>query len=205
MRTNSELRAAARAQLKGGWLAAVGVVLVYALIISVASAPLGIGAIILGGPLTIGYLGYFSRKVRGEEAVFGNLFDGFNDSFGKSFLLYLFGGIFIFLWSLLFIVPGFIKALSYSMSFFILRDNPDMKALDAISASRKMMNGHKWRLFCLYLGFIGWALLCSLSLGIGWLWLCPYVTLSMANFYEDLKGREAEIEAPALDPAVLVN
>lgn len=196
MRTSSELRAAARDQLKGGWLAAVGVVLVYSLIIGVASAPLGIGAIILGGPLTIGYLGYFSRKARGETAAFGNLFDGFDDSFGRSFLLCLLEGIFVFLWSLLFFVPGFIKTLSYSMSFFILRDNPGMKALDAISASRRMMNGYKWKLFCLYLSFIGWALLCVLSFGIGYLWLYPYMTQAQANFYEDLKRQEPKIEAP---------
>jgi uncharacterized membrane protein len=186
MKTNSELRAAARAQLKGGWLPAVGVALVYTLIIGVASV-VGIGAIILGGPLTIGYLGYFSRKVRGEAVSFGNLFEGFDDSFGRSFLLCLFSGIFIFLWSLLLLVPGLVKSLSYSMSFFILRDNPGMKALDAITESRKMLNGYKWRLFCLYLSFIGWALLCSLSFGIGYLWLAPYITLSQANFYEELK------------------
>jgi uncharacterized membrane protein len=158
---------------------------------------MGIGAIILGGPLTIGFLGYFSRKSRGEPAAFGNLFNGFDDSFGRSFLLFLFQGIFVFLWSLLFCIPGLVKSLSYSMSFFILRDNPDMKAVDAISASRKMMNGYKWQLFCLYLSFIGWALLCTLSFGIGFLWLCPYVTLSQANFYEDLKRREPNIEPAA--------
>jgi uncharacterized membrane protein len=194
MKTNSELRAAARDQLKGGWLAAVGLVLVYSLILGAASSLL-IGGIILGGPLTLGCLGYFSRKSRGETAVFGNLFEGFDD-FGRSFLLFLFEGIFIFLWSLLFCIPGIIKCLSYSMSFFILRDNPDMKALDAITASRKMMNGYKWKLFCLYLGFVGWALLCILSIGIGYLWLCPYIIQSQANFYEDLKLREPAIEPP---------
>jgi uncharacterized membrane protein len=139
-------------------------------------------------------LGYFSRKSRGEPAAFGNLFDGFDGSFGRSFLLFLFQGIFCFLWSLLFCIPGLIKALSYSMSFFILRDNPDMKALDVITASRKMMNGYKWKLFCLHLSFIGWSLLCILSLGIGFLWLSPYIIQSMANFYEDLKRQEPKIE-----------
>ncbi|MDR3249239.1 MAG: DUF975 family protein [Treponema sp.] len=189
MKTNSELRAAARSQLKGTWLAAVGVVLVYSLIVS---AMLGIGLLILGGPLCFGLLGYFSRKARGETAAFGNLFDGFDDGFGRSFFLYLFEGIFIFLWSLLLCIPGLIKTLSYSMSFFILRDNPGMKPLDAITASRRMMNGHKWQLFCLGLNFIGWALLCVLTFGIGYLWLCPYVILSMANFYEDLKQQPSQ-------------
>jgi uncharacterized membrane protein len=187
MKTSVELRAAARAQLKGTWLAAVGLVLVYSLIVSVASALAGVGLLIIGGPLTLGLYGYFSKRVRGEPVTFGNLFDGFDDSFGRAFLLYLFQGIFIFLWTLLFCIPGLIKTLSYSMSLFILRDNPGMKPLDAITASRKMMNGHKWQLFCLELSFIGWALLCVLSFGIGYLWLCPYVLQSIANFYEELK------------------
>jgi uncharacterized membrane protein len=193
MKMNAELRAVARAQLKGSWLAAVGLVLVYALILSAASA-LVIGLLILGGPLTLGCYGYFSKKARGEPVTFGNLFDGFDDFFGKSFLLYLFQGIFIFLWSLLFCIPGLIKTLSYSMSFFILRDNPGMKPLDVITASRKMMNGHKWQLFCLELSFIGWALLCVLTLGIGYLWLCPYIIQSVANFYEDLKQQQPKFE-----------
>jgi uncharacterized membrane protein len=196
MKTNSELRADARSQLKGTWLAAVGLVLVYSLILGAASALLGIGLLILGGPLTLGCIGYFSRKARGEPVVFGNLFDGFNDLFGKSFLLYVFQGIFIFLWSLLFCIPGLIKTLSYSMSYFILRDNPGIKPIDAITASRNMMNGHKWQLFCLCFSFIGWALLCVLSFGIGYLWLCPYIIQSMANFYEDLKQQQPQLASP---------
>jgi uncharacterized membrane protein len=65
-----------------------------------------------------------------------------------------------------------------------------MDALDAITASRKMMNGYKGKLFCLHLSFIGWALLCGLTFGIGYLWLSPYITLSVSNFYEDLKKNQ---------------
>ena len=76
------------------------------------------------------------------------------------------------------------------MAYFILRDNPQMNALEAITASRMMMNGYKTKLFCLYLSFIGWAILCVLSFGIGFLWLTPYMTLSVANFYENLKQEQ---------------
>jgi uncharacterized membrane protein len=187
MKKNSEFRAAARGQLKGSWLAAVGLVLVYSLILGAANILPGLGVLILGGPLTVGLYGYFSKKARGEPVVFGNLFDAFSGQFGRSFLLYLLELIFIGLWSLLFCIPGIVKTFSYSMSYFILRDNPDMKPIDAITASRKMMNGHKWQLFCLLFGFIGWSILCALSFGIGYLWLIPYVIESVANFYEDLK------------------
>jgi uncharacterized membrane protein len=53
---------------------------------------------------------------------------------------------------------------------------------------RRMMNGHKARLFLLYLSFIGWAILACIPFGIGFFWLTPYVSLSVANFYEDLKN-----------------
>jgi uncharacterized membrane protein len=93
---------------------------------------------------------------------------------------------------LLFIVPGIIKTLSYSMAFFILRDNPDIGASAALTASREMMNGYKGKLFWLYVSFIGWILLSALTCGIVLLWVKPYMTLTLANFYEDLKKNRGE-------------
>jgi uncharacterized membrane protein len=197
MKTSAELRSLAREQLKGCWVTALGLCLLYSLIICVSSFFAGLGPFIVGGPLCLGLSGYFLRKVRGEPALVANLFDGFNESFGRSILLNLFLAIFLLLWSLLLFIPGIVKTFSYSMAYYILRDNPGMKALDAITASKKMMSGHKWRLFCLYFSFIGWALLCTLSLGIGFLWLMPYMAQSVANFYEDLKSQGAIEESPA--------
>ena len=191
MKMNAELRAQARSQLRGSWMPAVGVCCVYGLLVSVAGAFAAIPLLILGGPLTLGYEGYFLRKARGESAIIENLFDGFNN-FGRSFVLFLLQGIFICLWSLLLVVPGIIKAFSYSMAFFILRDNPEMSGLDAITASKKMMKGYKGKLFCLCFSFIGWCFLCVLTCGIGYFWLGPYMQLSMANFYEDIKGVSKE-------------
>jgi uncharacterized membrane protein len=191
MRENSALRAAARSQLKGGWLSAIIVFIVYSILSGAGSVFFGVGLLIIGGPLTLGYFGYFLRKVRGEQAEIENLFDGFKTAFGSSFLLFLLEGIFVGLWSLLFIIPGIVKALSYSMALFIMHDTPGISALGAINASRKMMYGHKTKLFWLFLSFIGWGLLCIVTLGIGCLWLAPYQTLSIANFYEDLKQNAA--------------
>ena len=188
MRENRELRAAARSQLHGSWLAAVGVVFIYAAIIS-ASGFVVVGPLVLGGPLTLGLIGYFLKKVRGQEVKFEDLFDGFR-LFVSSFLLYLLEVIFLSLWSALFLIPGIVKSFSYSMAFYILHDNPDIGAAEAITRSRKMMHGHKGKLFKLCLSFIGWGLLCCLTLGIGFLWLCPYVTVSVTNFYEDLKKNQ---------------
>jgi len=196
MKENRELRAIARSHLHGSWLAAVGIVLVYVVIIS-ASGFVVIGPLILGGPLTLGLIGYFLKKARGEQVRLENLFDGFN-FFVTSFLLYLLQTIFIGLWSLLFIIPGIVKSFSYSMAFFILHDNPDIGAVEAINQSKKMMYGHKGKLFGLCLSFLGWGILCCFTFGIGFLWLYPYISLSVTNFYEDLKQNQlANVSNPA--------
>ncbi len=95
--------------------------------------------------------------------------------------------IFVFLWSLLLIIPGIIATLSYSMTYFIIADNNSITALEAITKSKEMMRGNKWKFFCLGLRFLGWSLLCVVTLGIGFLWLTPYMSVSSAQFYDDLK------------------
>ena len=194
MKENRELRALAREQLKGTWLAGVGVCLVYSLIIG-ALSPTGIGLLLLTGPLTLGLIGYFLNKARKQNPKFGELFSGFNQ-FGSSLVLYLLEMVFLALWTCLLVIPGIVKYFSYSMSYFILRDNPEIGGLEAITRSRKMMNGYKGKLFGLYLSFIGWGFLCCLSFGIGFLWLIPYMQASTANFYEDLKNNQLQ-GAPA--------
>ena len=196
MKTNKELRALARAQLKGGWGLAIGILLIYCLICSASNIVPGIGMLILSGPLTLGFMGFFIKKVRGEDVKVENLFDGFSN-FGTSLLLYILQGIFIMLWSLLLVVPGIVKCFSYSMAFYILRDNPDIGAMEAITRSRIMMNGYKGKLFGLCFSFIGWCLLCVITFGIGYLWLAPYMCQAFANFYEDLKKNSKPAEAAA--------
>ncbi len=143
-------------------------------------------------PIGISYLMAFLDNNRsGNEYKVGQLFDCFKDYtriLGTSLLM----SIYTFLWTLLLIVPGIIKSLSYGMTYFILRDHPELKYNGAIELSMEMMKGHKWDLFCLYLTFIGWFILAILTLSIGFLWLYPYVYSSLAHFYEDVK---AEYEA----------
>ena len=100
--------------------------------------------------------------------------------------------IYIFLWSLLLIIPGIIAAYSYSLTFYLLIDEPELSAEAAIQKSIKIMEGNKWKLFLLHLRFFGWFMLCVLTLGIGLLWLIPYVQISFVHFYEDVK-RDFEI------------
>jgi uncharacterized membrane protein len=183
IRANAMLCKAARGQLKGSWLPSAGMVFVYLPIAVFVFLLAGIGF----GPLTLGFCGYFLKKARGKTVTMSNLFSGFS-VFGSGFLLHILLFVFTVFWTLLLIVPGIVKSLGYSMAYYIMLDNPGMNAMDAITASRKMMNGHKLRLFYLNLGFIGWGLLCIPSCGIGLLWLIPYIALSQANFYEDLKN-----------------
>ena len=95
--------------------------------------------------------------------------------------------VFVFLWSLLLIFPGIIKALSYSQMFYILAENPDVGVFQALKLSKKMTNGYKGKLFTMYLSFIGWDVLCILTGGILALWIVPYKNMSFTIAYQELK------------------
>lgn len=90
------------------------------------------------------------------------------------------------------IIYVIVKGYLYSLSYYILNDNPDMTGKEIVETSEKLMKGNRWRFFWLGLTFIGWSILAGLTLGIGMLWLMPYVMVSMICFYEDLAGKKAE-------------
>jgi uncharacterized membrane protein len=94
----------------------------------------------------------------------------------------------IFLWSLLFIIPGIIAALNYSMSLFIMAQNPEIGIVEAIELSKKMMKGNKGKLFVLYLSFIGWFLLSGLTFGILMLYVYPYTMTTVAIFFNTVSS-----------------
>ena len=138
-------------------------------------------------PLQVAILNIFRKLlVSGDNNMVGNLFNFSN--YWKKVGGMLLVGIFTFLWSLLFIIPGIIKALAYSMTPYILDENPELGASEAIHRSRMMMKNHKFDLFWLYLSFIGWFLLCCITCGIGFLWLTPYFNTAKASFYEEVKA-----------------
>lgn len=176
--------------LSGKWGALVIITLVYSLVGAALSglSIIGVGAIallVVVGPLELGLMQCYLKVVRGGTPQISELFDGFKN-FLKAFLLYLINTIFIALWSILFVIPGIVKSYSYSMSYFILIDNPDMDANEARKRSMAMMQGYKWRLFCLDLSFIGWMLLTLLTFGILSFWVIPYTGVARAEFYEEL-------------------
>ena len=185
LKLNSELREDAREQLSGKWGGAILACVVYSIISSAASGLGGIGSLILGGPLDLGLAIYFISLKRKKSAQMEDLFRGFS-SFERALVLHIVRMIFVILWSLLFVIPGIVAALRYSMAMYILHDNPELSGMDALNQSKEMMDGRKGKLFGLYLSFIGWAILCLFTLGIGYLWLVPYMKASEANFYENL-------------------
>ena len=193
---NFVLRGMARESLKGKWGLAIGgyvLFMIISMVVNFIPVVGSIASLIITGPLTLG-LAIFSLSIsRNQEAKVGQIFDGFNH-FGKALGTYLLMLLFIILWSLLLIIPGIIAGISYSMTFYILADNPSIRAIEAIDRSKKMMYGYKWKFFLLQLSFIGWALLCLLTFGIGFLWLVPYMQMSFAKFYDDVRGEQIKTE-----------
>jgi uncharacterized membrane protein len=186
---NAQLMRQARESLKGRWVLAVGASLLYLLLALGMNALPKLGfivSLIISGPLCLGMVIFWLRFSRNQKPELELIFSGFKN-FGTSFIAYILMVVFILLWALLLIIPGIIAALSYSLTFYIIADDKSISASDAIKKSKKMMYGFKWKLFCLYCRFIGWALLCILTLGIGFLWLVPYMSVSSVKFYEDVK------------------
>ncbi|MDD4871567.1 MAG: DUF975 family protein [Kiritimatiellae bacterium] len=188
---NRDLMAQARTALQGNWGLAVGTCFVMGCVSFVAAIIPVAGNIIsflISGALALGMAIFFLAIGRGQEARLTMIFEGFQ-RFVSALGAYFFVTLFTLLWALLLIIPGIIAAYSYSMTFYIMADDPSIGCLDAIKRSKEMMRGMKWKLFCLGLRFLGWALLCALTLCIGLLWLIPYMNCSMAKFYDDVKGR----------------
>ena len=147
---------------------------------------------ILGGVIQLGYAQFLLKQYNRANFEVKDLFSQF-ERFGQAFLQRFLRILYTSLWSLLFIIPGIVKSYAYAMTPFIMAENPEMTASEAITASKEMMDGHKGELFTLDLTFIGWDLLCLFTLNIGHLWLNPYKNAAYAVFYKDLTAsRHAE-------------
>lgn len=146
---------------------------------------LAIAISVMSTVLAAGYL-YFSMRVsRGQQAGFGELFDGFG-LFFKIWGLSIVMSLFIMLWSLLLVIPGIIASYRYSMALFILLDDPDKPIMECIRESKEITNGYKMELFVLELSFIGWNLLALIPF-VG-LFVTPYYEVTRAKFYNALSG-----------------
>ena len=216
MLLNSELRAQARERLDGKWGTFVLMTFLLYVIQALLQIPGSVGDLfkvlspenaltseslstlsvlltLLALPLSWGLTVSLLRNHREENVDLENLFDGFRGGrYTRVFCALFLVQLFTFLWALLLIIPGIIKAFSYALTPYIIMDEPELTARQAIARSCEIMQGRRWKLFCLYLSFIGWGILCLLTFGIGFLWLAPYINASIAAFYEDAR---AEYEA----------
>ena len=193
--TRQEIKARAKDQLGNNlfcnaWLFAVLACFIFGGICSAAgSIIVGIGAVIVTGPLSFGLNYLFLKQARDHQPMdLGDMFKGFSSDFGQNLLIGLMTAIFTALWSLLLIVPGIVKAYSYSMVYYIKADHPEYDWRQCIAESQAMMNGHKMDLFILDLSFIGWMIVGSLCLGVGTLWVSAYMEAAHAHFYESIQS-----------------
>ena len=216
MQLNSELRAQARERLEGQWGTFVLMTFLMLVIQTILQIPGYIGSLLeilspenvlaslsfsnisnilslLALPLSWGLTVSLLRNHREESVDLENLFDGFRGGrYTRVFCALFLVNLFTILWTLLLIIPGIMKAFSYALTPYIIMDEPELTARQAITRSCEIMQGRRWKLFCLSLSFIGWGILSLLTFGIGFLWLVPYMNASIAAFYEDAR---AEYEA----------
>ena len=166
------------------WLTALGMCLA-ARVITIAIPP---ATIFLTGPVSFGLALAFLHKARGVYRFeFGELFSGF-DNFVDTMVLGLMQILIPFLW---FLIPiagiyfGIRKAYSYSLAMYVKADNPRATWQECLKRSTALMEGYRWKLFCLQFSLIGWMILGAILCGVGILWIDPYLNACKANFYEE--------------------
>lgn len=208
--TRAELKARAKETLKGKYWYAFGFSILTAVITGIPSCittplqqmageniSLAFLAVILAWagilfvtiPLGVGSTRFFINIAKGREPQVYDLFYVYKHGLGNTILTGLLESIYIFLWSLLFIIPGIIKTYQYFMIEYMLAENPNFNRKRAFEITKTAMSGNKWKAFVLGLSFIGWELLCILTLGIGFFFLAPYISSTMAHYYLDLKEK----------------
>lgn len=202
----SSLRSKARSTLNGKWFSFVGYTILLLLLnttipnllekLNPAQDNFGVGTVLsiiyevlVISALTLGSSSLYLKITKGEKVSVSTIFSFFSNlnSYKKAIIYYFLTGLYLILWSLLLIIPGIIKSFSYAMTSYILIEEPYLTPSQAITKSRQMMDGYKWKLFCLYLSFAGWVILSIMTVGIGFLWLTPYYQASIAHFYSHIK------------------
>ena len=201
---NEILRKNARMQLGGGifqsrWLNMLFVCAILSTLTGLAayfsqdSSAFSFESIIgflLTGALTYGTARVTVNCVKGNAWDVKQVFCGFKEGYGKTLLLHFLHSLFIFLWTLLLVIPGIVKTYSYAMVYYLQQEEGGLQREpnDLITESRHLMDGYKWQLFCLDFSFIGWYILGVLCFGVGVYFVVPYHQMARANFYMALRA-----------------
>ena len=216
--TRKELKDNAKQSLRGNWGWAIIVFLITAIIVGIFTgaghwldetyinydgtnifyqfaSPIGLILLWIGSFIglsrNIAFLEL--RDDQKEEKPYMAAFSVFTENrFGPELINFVLVSIFTFLWTWLLIIPGIIKAYSYSMTPYIVKDmvasGKQVSATYGINASKELMKGHKMALFIFDLSFLGWNILAAITCGIGYLWVTPYYQTAKANFYRHIAG-----------------
>lgn len=186
------LKARAREVLSGNWGVALVVFVLNGIITAVASTILpGLGGIAISGPMEAGVDSIYMTLQREEEPSVEQLFSGF-ENFLNIFLAGVLRTVFVWLWTLLLIVPGIVASLGYSQVFYILNDQPELEAMEALRASKELMDGHKLEYLLLQLSFLPWMLLCVFILPM--FYVVPYISATNAAYYDYLLVSSGMVE-----------
>ena len=178
------LKSAAKEQIKGK----IGMLFLCSLIGGLVISVSSFISWLIAPAITMGMIMIYLAVVDGQKPEVEDVFNGFS-IFGKAWWLSFMTGFFVMLWSLLLFIPGIVKSYAYCMAPYVLAENPQMKAREALNESKRITKGSKMDLFVLQLSFIGWFLLCTITFGIAFIYVGPYMSTTMANAYQSLKAK----------------
>lgn len=166
----------------------VGMIVGFTVVFLVVFAVVLLLSIFILNPFIVGIRRFFAKEMK-ESTKVKEIAFAFDHNYSNITKIMFMKDLYTFLWSLLFIIPGIVKAYEYRMIPYILGDNPAISKEDAFLLSKEMMNGQKWRTFVLDLSFIGWNILSLFTLGIlSIFYVEPYMNLTKAELYNTLSG-----------------
>ncbi len=146
--------------------------------------------ILVRNPIRVGYARFLLKSEEDSETTVGYMFSSLKGNYISSALKMFTTKLIIVLYTMLFVIPGIIKAYQFRLVEFILAENPDMSAHEARMLSKDMMYGQKWNAFVLDLSFIGWHLLSAMTAGIlSVFYVKPYVELTEMYLYKAIKEK----------------
>lgn len=194
MKTRPEIKETAKANMKQNQGQCVAVLLILSVItVVLVTVAAGVGAMLLVPVISIAANGYFVRTYRGFRDTVSDWFSDMFNNFGRRLGGYYWMGLFIYLWSMLFMIPGIVKGIAYSLTPYILADCPNVKARDALKLSMRMTQGYKADIFVTMLSFLGWLILSAFTFGIlEIVYVGPYMNTTLAGVYEELKNNAIE-------------
>ena len=190
-----QLMRKARTLLEPHWILSIGVCLVCGLIVALPSELNRYGEIVsflLAGPLQLGLCFFFLNLIKGKETRFELLFEGFKPLV-TVLLSYAIITVLTVVGLVLLVIPGIVVALGFSMTYYIIAEDPEISFQAALEQSWKLTDGYKMELLELNLRFIPWYLLGVLCLIVGVLAVIPWHNTTLALYYEDLKERQTYI------------